>query len=66
MSALAHSGMGVPQYLFLEMFQSLAFFNHMPNLFSPTVAGTHLVFSLSATSLSDMSATRTNQTGTAR
>jgi hypothetical protein len=40
MSSLAQRGIGVPQYLFLEIFQSRAFFSHPPNLPSPMFAGT--------------------------
>lgn len=39
-SALAHSGIGVPQYRFLDMFQSRALAIQFPNLPSPTLAGT--------------------------
>lgn len=39
-SSLAHSGMGVPQYRFREMFQSRAFASQLPNLWSPTFCGT--------------------------
>lgn len=66
MSSLAHSGIGVPQYRFLEMFQSRAFLSQPPNRPSPTFCGTQRVFSLFATSRSETCATRTNQAGMAR
>ena len=66
MSSLAQSGIGVPQYRFLEMFQSRAFFNQPPNRPSPTFCGTHRVFSLFATRRSETCATRTNHAGMAR
>lgn len=39
-SSLTHSGIGVPQYLFLEIAQSCASFNQFPNRFSRTNSGT--------------------------
>ena len=39
-SSLIHRGMGVPQYLFLDIAQSLASLNQLANLFSLTNSGT--------------------------
>lgn len=39
-SSLTHRGIGVPQYLFLEMAQSRASFSQLPNRFSRTNSGT--------------------------
>lgn len=39
-SSLTHRGMGVPQYLFLEIAQSRASFSQFPNRFSRTNSGT--------------------------
>lgn len=39
-SLLTHSGIGVPQYLFLEIAQSRASFSQFPNRFSRTNSGT--------------------------
>jgi hypothetical protein len=57
-SSLAHRGIGVPQYRFLEIFQSRAFASQFPNLLSPTLCGTLEPFKDDQTGNEDYTADR--------
>jgi len=61
LSSLCQTGIAEPQYLFLEIFQSLAHSNHFQNLQSLIASGTQLVFLLLATILSLIFSTATYQ-----
>ena len=64
--SLTHNGIGVPQYRFLETFQSRALEIQLPKRPSPTCCGTQRVSLLFATTWSTMGWTRTNYAGIAR
>ena len=50
-SSVVHIGIGIPQYLDLERFQSFAFSNQFPNLPVPVEAGFQLIVWFNSTIL---------------
>ncbi|MDR1987753.1 MAG: hypothetical protein LBQ24_03165 [Candidatus Peribacteria bacterium] len=61
MSSLCQTGIALHQYLFLEIFQSIAFLSQFQNLHSFITSGTQVIFSLFVTILSLNFSTATYQ-----